>query len=108
MKTKLHVRGAGIVFGLLLVAAPIRLSAQSAGSVEFTAHVTPTDGRAEPVRQLTFYLLSKSLDDIRQEALRLEPPPDLDKFIDSLTVSPKLKEWMKKNHTVQLGAMNLA
>jgi hypothetical protein len=57
---------------------------------------------------LTFYLLRKSLDDIRQEALQLEPPPDLDQFIDSLTVSPKLKEWMKKNHTAQLNGPHLA
>jgi len=64
--------------------------------VEFTAQVAPTDGRPEPVRQLTFYLLRKSLDDIRQEALLVEPAPDFDKFVDGLTVSPKLKEWMKK------------
>jgi len=101
-KMKLFVRTAGIVLGLLLVAAPGWLAAQSAGSIEFTAQVAPTDGRPEPVRQLTFYLLRKSLDDIRKEALQLEPPPDLDKFIDGLTVSPSLKAWMKKNHTVQL------
>jgi hypothetical protein len=102
MKMKLYVRSAGIVLGLLLVAAPGWLAAQSTGSIEFTAQVAPTDGRPEPVRQLTFYLLRKSLDDIRREALQLEPPPDLDKFIEGLTVSPSLKAWMKKNHTVQL------
>ena len=102
MKMRLYIRGAGIVLGLLLIAAPGWLVAQSAGSIEFTAQVAPTDGRPEPVRQLTFYVLRKSLDDIRQEALQLEPPPDLEKFIDGLTVSPKLKAWMKKNHTVQL------
>jgi len=105
---KLYIRSAVIVFGLLLVAAPGWLAAQSTGSIEFTAQVAPTDGRPEPVRQLTFYLLRKSLDDIRQEALQLEPPPDLDKFIDSLTVSSKMKAWMKKNHTVQLSGTNLA
>ena len=114
MKIRLHVRSAGILFGLLLVAAPGWIAAQSAGSVttgsvDFSAQVAATDGRPEPVRQLTFYLLRKSIGDIRQEALQqLEPPPDLDQFIDSLTVSPKLKDWMKKNHTVQLGATNLA
>ena len=113
MKIKLHMRCAGIVLGLLLAAGPGRIAAQStgsgtAGSVEFTAQVAPTDGRPEPVRQLTFYLLRKSLDDIRQEALQLEPPPDLDAFVDSLTVSPKLKDWMKKNHTVLLGSRTLA
>jgi hypothetical protein len=108
MKIRLHTRRAGIAFGLLLLAAPGWLGAQSTGSVEFTAQVAATDGRPEPVRQLTFYLLRKSLDDIRQEALQLEPPPDLDNFVDSLTVSTKLKEWMKKNHTVELRGKNLA
>jgi hypothetical protein len=65
--------------------------------------VAPSDGRPEPVRQLTFYLLRTSLENVRQEALQLEPAPVLDRFIDGLTVSPKLKEWMKKNQTVQLG-----
>ncbi len=102
MKMRLYVRSAVVVLGFLLVPAPGWLAAQSTGSIEFTAQVAPTDGRPEPVRQLTFYLLRKSLDDIRQQALQLEPPPDLDKFIDGLTVSPKLKAWMRKNHTVHL------
>jgi hypothetical protein len=108
MKMRFDIRITGIVFCLLLVAAPGWLVAQSTGSVEFTAQVAPADGRPEPVRQLTFYLLRKDLEDIRQEALQLEPPPDLDKFVDSLAVSPKLKDWMKKNRTVHLGGTNLA
>jgi hypothetical protein len=108
MKTKSHVRRAAIVLGLLLAFAPGWLAAQSMGSIDFTARVAPTDGRPEPVRQLTFYLLRKSLDDIRRETMQLEPPPDLDKFVDSLTVSPKLKAWMKKNRTVQLGGTDFS
>jgi hypothetical protein len=108
MKMRFDIRSTGIVFCLLLVAAPGWLVAQSTGSVEFTAQVAPADGRPEPVRQLTFYLLRKDLEDVRQEALQLEPPPDLDKFVDSLAVSPKLKDWMKKNRTVHLGGTNLA
>ena len=102
MKTKSHLRGAALGLGLLLIAMPARVAAQSTGGIEFTAEVSPTDGRPEPVRQLTFYLLRKNLDDIRQEAMQLEPAPNLDKFADDLSVSPKLKAWMKKNHTVQL------
>ena len=102
MKTKSHLGGAALAVGLLLIAMPARVAAQSTGGIEFTAQVTPTDGRPEPVRQLTFYLLRKSLDDVRQEAMQLEPAPNLDKFADGLIVSPKLKTWMKKNHTVQL------
>jgi hypothetical protein len=108
MKMRLHIACAGVAFCILLVAAPGRLAAQTTGSVEFSAQVAPTDGRPEPVRQLTFYLLRKSLEDIRQEAMQLESPPDLDKFVDSLTVSSKLKDWMKKNRTVYLGGTHLA
>jgi len=108
MKMRSHIAGAGIAFCMLLVGAPGWLAAQSTGSVEFSAQVAPTDGRPEPVRQLTFYLLRKSLEDIRQEAMQQESPPDLDKFIDSLTASSKLKDWMKKNRTAHLGGTNLA
>src|ERR1017187_1859733 len=99
---KSHLRGVALGLGLLLIAMPARVAAQSTGRIEFTAQVTPTDGRPEPVRQLTFYLLRKNLDDVHQEAMQLEPAPNLDKFADGLSVSPKLKAWMKKNHTVQL------
>jgi hypothetical protein len=102
MKTKLHFRGAALGLGLLLMALPARIAAQSTGGIEFTARVTPTDGRPEPMRQMTFYLLRKNIEAIRQEALQLEPAATLDTFADSLSVSPELKTWMKKNHTAQL------
>jgi hypothetical protein len=101
MKIKLHVCSTALVLGLLAVAMPARIAAQSAGGIEFTAQVAPTDGRPEPVRQLTFCLLRKSLDDVRQEAMQFEPMPEFDKFVDGLTLSAKLKAWMKKNHTTQ-------
>ena len=82
------------------------IAAQSAGRVEFTARVAPTGGRPEPVRQSTFYLLRKSLDDIRTEALESAPPPDLDKFVDGLNVSPELKAWMKKHRSAQLSGVD--
>jgi hypothetical protein len=96
------LRSTAIAAGMLLIAWPARIVAQTAGSIEFSAHVAPTGGRPEPVRQLTFYLLRKSLDDIRAEAVQLEPAPDLGQFVDALTVSPELKAWMKKHHSVQL------
>jgi hypothetical protein len=64
--------------------------------------VAPTGGQPEPVRQLTFYLLRKSVEDIRKEALQTAPAPDLDKFIDGLDVSPELKKWMEKHQSVRL------
>jgi hypothetical protein len=72
------------------------------GSVEFAASVAPTDGRPEPVRQFTFYLLRRSLADIHAQVEAADPPPQLDAFADSLSVSPELKAWMKKNQWVEL------
>jgi hypothetical protein len=82
------------------------LSAQAAsptfGSVEFQARIQPTGGRAEPVRSLPFYLLRKSVADIRREAEEAEPPMQLDEFVDGLNASTELKAWMKDHHTVAL------
>lgn len=74
----------------------------STGAIEFAARVTPSGGRPEPVRGLQFYLLRKSLADIRTEAEKAYPPPDMEQFIDTLDVSPELKTWMKKHNTVNL------
>ena len=62
----------------------------------------PQDGQLEPVRQLPFYLLRKSLAEIRAEAERAEPSTDMDGFIDGLKVSPELKVWMKAHHRIDL------
>jgi hypothetical protein len=103
MKMKSHFCTTALAAALFLLAMPGYLAAQAPGRVDFTARVAPTGGRPEPVRQMTFYLLSKSLDDIRSEALQLEPPPDFDKFVGAQSVSPELKAWMKKHHSVNLG-----
>jgi hypothetical protein len=102
MRKKSFIRAMALFVSSLTILLPARLAAQSAGRIEFTARVAPTGGRPEPVRQLTFYLLRKSLEDIRAEALQSAPAPDLENFIDALTVSPELKAWMKKHHSVQL------
>jgi hypothetical protein len=92
----------GLVALWLLAATPSQLAAQAAGSIQFTARVSATNGRPEPVRQLTFSLLRKSLEDIRLEALQQEPAPEMDHFIEDLKVSPQLRGWMKKHQSVQL------
>ena len=102
MKTKSCIRAFALSIGTLMAVFPAHLAAQSPGRIEFTARVAPTGGQPEPVRQLTFYLLRKSLEDIRAEALQTAPAPDLDKFIDGLSVSPELKAWMTKHHSVRL------
>jgi hypothetical protein len=86
----------------LALAANLLAQAPAAGSVEFQARIQPAGGRPEPVRALPFYLLRKSVADIRKEAEQAEPPTDLNEFIDSLQLSPQLKVWMKKHHTVSL------
>jgi hypothetical protein len=88
--------------GSLWIGPSIAAQAPAAGAVEFMARVMPSGGRFEPVRGLTFYLLRKSLADIRLEAEKADPPPDMDRFIDSCESSPELKAWMKKHHTVNL------
>ena len=102
MKINVRICGLGLFVAFAALSSPARPAAQATGRVEFAARVTATGGRPEPVRQSTFYLLRKSLEDIRMEALESAPPPDLDKFVDALNVSPELKAWMKKHRSVQL------
>ena len=92
-----------------IVSASLTLSARSwaaqsgaAGSIEITAHVRPSEGQPEPVRGMTFYLLSRSLSDIRKEVENTEGLVDLDHFITRLEVSAELKEWMKKHRRIDL------
>jgi hypothetical protein len=75
---------------------------RAAGSIEVRASVRPTEGQSEPVRGMTFYLLSRSLSDIRKEIENAEGALNLDHFVAQLDVSAELKEWMKKHHRVDL------
>ena len=95
---------AALVLCLGLAAITQNAHAQTSGSgaIDFTARVMPSGGRPEPVRGLEFYLISKSLDDIRAEAEKSDPAPDMDHFIDTVEATPELKDWMKKHHTVNL------
>lgn len=74
----------------------------SGGALEVTARVTPTAARPEPVRQFTFYILTKSYQDICKELETSDAPPSRDKFIDGLEVSKELKEWMKAHDILDL------
>ena len=93
-----------LLFFAIPIAAASTLTAQvsAAGTVEFVAQAKPTDGQLEPVRQLQFYLLRKSLTEIRAEAEKVEPLTDMVTFIDGLKSSPQLKAWMKAHHRVDL------
>ena len=100
-------KSAPFVLGLLLWALCLSSStyalAQTAtGSLEFMAHITPTSAKPEPVRQFTFYILTKSYQDIVKEIEEKDPVPPRDQFIDSLKVSPELKTWLKGHDTLDL------
>jgi hypothetical protein len=102
MKTKVCILATAAILGSFLILLPARVAAQSAGRIEFVASVAPTGGQPEPVRQMTFYLLRKSLDEIRVEAGQFAPGMDLDHFIDGLSASPELKAWMHRHQSVRL------
>ena len=91
-----------LFIGSLMILLPAHLAAQSTGRIEFVARVAPTGGQPEPVRQLTFYLLRKSVEDIRAEALQTAPAPTWTSSSTDSSVSPELKAWMKQHHSVQL------
>src|SRR5260221_403362 len=92
-----------ILAGLYCFAGIVALRAQSgAGALEFTAKVTPTAARAEPAREFTFYLLTKSYDQIVKELDERDGPPSREKFIDALKLSPELREWLHKHDVMDI------
>src|ERR1700751_5884333 len=78
--------------------------AQTAGTLNFTARITPTAARPEPVRQFTFYVLTKSYSDVVKEVEEQSPLPTRDNFVDELKLSPELKEWLKAHDVFDLTA----
>ncbi|HTQ62598.1 MAG TPA: hypothetical protein VMI32_20400 [Candidatus Solibacter sp.] len=72
------------------------------GILEITARITPTAARPEPVREFTFYILTKSYADIAKGVEEGDVVPPRDEFIDGLKVSKELKEWLKKHDTLDL------
>jgi hypothetical protein len=72
------------------------------GALEIIARITPTAARPEPVRQFTFYVLTKSYSEIVKEVEDKDPIPPRDKFIDDLKVSPELRTWLKGHETLDL------
>ncbi len=72
------------------------------GTLEFTAYVSPSGAKPEPVRDFTFYLLTKSFEEIKHEIEEKNGAPDREKFIAALKLSPELKEWMKAHDVLDL------
>lgn len=79
----------------------------STGKLDITARITPTAARPEPVRQFTFYILTKSYLEIAKGIEAADVVPARDKFIDGLTVSPELKKWLKAHDVLDLSTPDL-
>lgn len=79
----------------------------SGGMLDITARITPTAARPEPVRQFTFYVLTKSYAEIAKEVAAGDVIPPRDKFIDDLKVSPELKKWLKAHEVLDLTSPDL-
>jgi hypothetical protein len=72
------------------------------GSLELTARVTPTAAKPEPVRDFTFYVLTKSYGDIVKDLDESEGPPSRERFIDELKISPELRDWLHKHDVMDI------
>ena len=77
-------------------------TASATGSLEFAARITPTAARPEPVRQFTFYLLTKSYADIAKDVEANDKLPSREQFIEDLKISPELREWLKAHDILDL------
>src|SRR5579864_586245 len=94
-----------ILLGVMVCAlcATSAARGQSAsGTLEFAARITPTAARPEPVRQFTFYVLTKSYAEIVKEVEAQNTIESRDKFIEGLKLSPELKEWLKAHDVFDL------
>jgi hypothetical protein len=91
----------GIALCALSFAGTARAQAE-VGGLEIFARITPTGARPEPVRQFTFYILTKSYSEIVKEVEEQDPVPPRDQFIDGLKVSAQLRTWLKAHDTLDL------
>jgi hypothetical protein len=82
--------------------APATWAQRATGSLDFAVRITPTAARPEPVRQFTFYVLTKSYAEIVNEVEGENVVPPREKFIEGLKVSPELKEWLKAHEILDL------
>ena len=90
------------VLSCVYLFAPGALPQSATGSLDFVARITPTAARPEPVRQFTFYVLTKSYAEIVNEVEGENVVPPREKFIEGLKVSPELKEWLKAHEILDL------
>jgi len=91
-----------LLVGIFVVLGGPSTAQNANGRLEFTARVTPTAAKPEPVRDFTFYILTKSYDDIVKEIDERDGPPAREKFIDGLKISPELRAWLHKHDVIDL------
>jgi hypothetical protein len=93
-----------ILSALLCLASPHAATrAQSAkGGIELTARITPTAAHPEPVRQFTFFVLTRSYDDVAKDVAAQHVLPPRDEFIETLKVSKELRAWLKAHDVLDL------
>jgi len=103
---KAAVFTAGVALCALILVNGTRAQSDT-GALELVARITPTAARPEPVRQFTFYILTKSYSEIVKEVEEKDPIPPRDQFIDGLRVSPELRTWLKAHDTLDLTAPDL-
>jgi hypothetical protein len=72
------------------------------GGISLTARITPTAARSEPVREFTFYVLTRSYTSVSQDVAGKNLLPPRDEFIDTLKVSSQLKTWLKAHDILDL------
>lgn len=92
-------------FAWLVCAACLTSAARAQGafgSLDFAARITPTAARPEPVRQFTFYVLTKSYAEIVKAVEAENVIPSREKFIEDLKLSAELKEWLKAHNVFDL------
>ena len=98
-------KAAIFVLGIALCAfafVTAALAQTDTGTLDLTARITPTAARPEPVRQFTFYVLTKSYAEIVKEIEEKEALPPREEFIDGLKVSPELRTWLKGHDILDL------
>ena len=72
------------------------------GAIELNARITPTAARPEPVRQFTFYLLTRSYEEVVRDIGAQNVLPPRSEFIDTLKISVPLKAWLKAHDILDL------
>jgi hypothetical protein len=91
-----------IVLGVAICATNASHGQSASGTLEFAARITPTATRPEPVRQFTFYVLTRSYAEIVKDVESQNVLESREKFIEGLKLSPELKEWLKAHDLFDL------